>query len=87
MLEILICRTNDIYQRIFFSILKTTFEHTNEKVVLNLLLKLNIISNMYKTWYEICQNNVFIKDYHIDSMLFHLKQIVILIEDTLTVND
>jgi len=81
----LIYRTNDIYQRLFFSIIKTTFENTNERVVLTLLLKLNILSNMHKTWYEICQNNVFLKDNQIDSMLYHLKQLVILIEETMAV--
>lgn len=43
---------------------------------MNILFKLNFISQMYQLWTtEMCQNNVLLKDNHIDSMYFYLKKI------------
>jgi hypothetical protein len=75
-------KNNSIYQQIFFELIQIVLLHTNEKLILTLLLKLNILSNMYKTWFDICQNSVFIKDQHIESMLYHLKKLVKAIDYT-----
>lgn len=56
--------------------------HSNEKLIISILFKLNVLSNMYKAWYEICQNNVFLKDEHIDSMRLYIKKLTQLIEIT-----
>jgi len=71
---------NSIYHKIFYSIIETTFYHTDEKMILRLLLKLDVLSNMYTTYNQIFVNNVCIKDLHADSMIYYLRKLVNLID-------
>jgi len=75
-------KNNSVYQKIFYSLCELIFLHTNEKAILNILFKLNFIYNLYKAWHEIFQNNVLLKDNHVESMYAYIKLFTKLINQT-----
>ena len=75
-------KTNNMYQQMFYTIFEIVFFHCDENLLTDILFKLGFVSNLYKVWSEIFQNNMLRKDNHIDSVLYHLKKIVYLIDFT-----
>lgn len=60
--------------------LEVAFLNNSESFITNILFRLGLLSNMYKTWSEIYQTNMLRVDQHIDSILYHLKKFVSLID-------
>jgi hypothetical protein len=72
-------KTNNMYQHVFYSILEKVFTVGTEKILITILFKLNLLANMVKIYSEICINNVFLKEKHIDSVVYYLKNIMKLV--------
>lgn len=60
--------------------MQNTLLYTNEKTVLTILFKLNLLSSLYKIWNEIYQNGVLLKEKHVESMYYYLKRFTELID-------
>ena len=56
------------------------FEVAPEKLLVAILFKLNLLANLCKIMNEICINDVFLKEKHIDSILYYTHLVAELIK-------
>ena len=69
-----------MYHNLFYSTLEIALLNNSESFITNILFRLGLLSNVYKTWSEIYQNNMLRVDQHIDSILYHIRKFVSLID-------